>query len=160
MPGYGPPQGPGPGGYPGHAARVASQGVVAAGGYPYANSQYGGYGGANSLMPPPGPQYAKGGSAQGSMGSGVPQSPGVPGGARPMYLRQHLQQKMYGGYASPMTPPGGEGASPSPSEGAASSGVPPGSCYSQCPTTTMSELLSFGLHYTNVPSMEALNVYC
>lgn len=131
MPGYGPPQGPG--GYP--AGRMGSQG-----GYPYGNSQYGGYGGANSLMPPPpGPQYPKAAGAASSMGAVPPQAPGGP--TRPMYLRQHLQQKMYG-YSSPMTPPGGDGASPSPSEGGppppGGGPMPPGACYSQCPPASMS----------------------
>lgn len=131
MPGYGPPQGPG--GYP--AGRMGSQG-----GYPYGNSQYGGYGGANSLMPPPpGPQYPKAAGAASSMGVVPPQAPG--GTTRPMYLRQHLQQKMYG-YSSPMTPPGGDGASPSPSEGGppppGGGPMPPGACYSQCPPAPMS----------------------
>uniref|UniRef100_L7MBH5 Uncharacterized protein n=1 Tax=Rhipicephalus pulchellus TaxID=72859 RepID=L7MBH5_RHIPC len=110
------------------------------GGYPYGNSQYGGYGGANSLMPPPpGPQYPKAAGAASTMGAVPPQAPGVP--PRPMYLRQHLQQKMYG-YNSPMTPPGGDGASPSPSEGGppppGGGPMPPGACYSQCPPAPMS----------------------
>uniref|UniRef100_L7LY20 Putative osa n=1 Tax=Rhipicephalus pulchellus TaxID=72859 RepID=L7LY20_RHIPC len=131
MPGYGPPQGPA--GYP--AGRMGTQG-----GYPYGNSQYGGYGGANSLMPPPpGPQYPKAAGAASTMGAVPPQAPGVP--PRPMYLRQHLQQKMYG-YNSPMTPPGGDGASPSPSEGGppppGGGPMPPGACYSQCPPAPMS----------------------
>lgn len=142
MPGYGPPQG---GGYPGAGRMAAAQA-----GYPYGNaassSQYGGYGGANSLMPPPpGPQYPKGagggggagGAASAALGAMPPQG-GPPGGpARPMYLRQHLQQKMYG-YSSPMTPPDGaspsEGPPPPPPGGGP---MPPGACYSQCPPTPM-----------------------
>lgn len=132
MPGYGPPQG---GGYPAAGRMAAAQG----GGYPYGNassSQYGGYGGANSLMPPPpGPQQYPKGAAGGGGGAAALGAAMPPGGqqgpppARPMYLRQHLQQKMYG-YSSPMTPP--EGASPSDAPP-----PPPGACYSQCPPAPM-----------------------
>ncbi|XP_064488788.1 trithorax group protein osa-like isoform X2 [Ornithodoros turicata] len=124
----------GPGGYLG---RPGPQGGPAGypGGPPYANAHYGapaGYAanhGANSMMPPPS-QYPKGTAGQ---QVGGPMGPGG-GPPRPMYLRQHLQQKMYG-YASPMTPPGGDGRASSPSEGGPTpNSVSSGAGYAQCST--------------------------
>ncbi|KAL1436567.1 hypothetical protein MTO96_049470 [Rhipicephalus appendiculatus] len=128
----GPPQGPA--GYP--AGRMGTQG-----GYPYGNSQYGGYGGANSLMPPPpGPQYPKAAGAASTMGGSAPAGarrahtshvPAPAPSAEDVRLQQPHDAPGWGwglpisvGRWSPLPPGGGP--------------MPPGACYSQCPPAPMS----------------------
>ncbi|KAL3212365.1 hypothetical protein MRX96_035990 [Rhipicephalus microplus] len=102
MPGYGPPQGPA--GYP--AGRMGTQG-----GYPYGNSQYGGYGGSWRT-------YA----------SHVPAS--TPSAEDVRLQQPHDSTRRGRGFAISV----GRRSPPPPGGGP----MPPGACYSQCPPAPMS----------------------